>query len=293
MLRKTPAPKSRLRLFAFFFLVLALVLLALAWLFSRSGDEPQNENEAPVTNEAPATNASPSANRAVNTNSSTATNQTNASSNTNTETPSQGEVPEEISRVSTNDRVVVFTFDAGSGNTSVSDILDALEAQQVTGTFFLTGRWAEQFPEDVRAIADAGHEIYNHTYSHPHLPDMLTADIQSELERTNTLIKNLTGKSTKPYFRPPYGDRNDHVLEAAWAAGYQSIFWTVDALDWKESEGVTAAQVRERILTSLEPGAIYLMHVGDTITGSILDGLIEEVRASGYEIRPLGQALRE
>jgi peptidoglycan/xylan/chitin deacetylase (PgdA/CDA1 family) len=213
--------------------------------------------------------------------------------NTNTAEPTFAGTPNELSRIPTDANIVVFTFDAGSGDTSIKAILESLRTHDLIGSFFLTGRWVEQYPADVKAVSNDGHEIYNHTYSHPHLPVMTAADIQAELERTDQLIRDLTNKSTKPYFRPPYGDRNQQVLESAAAAGYQSIYWTVDALDWKESEGVTADQVRERVLSRLAPGAIYLFHVGDSITGAILDGLISEIEARGYVVMSLGQALAQ
>jgi peptidoglycan/xylan/chitin deacetylase (PgdA/CDA1 family) len=76
-----------------------------------------------------------------------------------------------------------------------------------------------------------------------------------------------------------------HVLDVAWSQGFRSVYWTVDALDWKE--GVTAGEVSDRILNNLNPGTIYLMHVGDTITGQILDEMLSAIQSRGYEITSL------
>lgn len=124
----------------------------------------------------------------------------------------------------------------------------------------------------------AGHEVFNHTYSHPHLTQLSDAQIRSELLRAEQIIRGLTGKTTRPFFRPPYGERNSRVLGVAGKEGYQAVMWTVDALDWKESQGVTATQVKQRVLSSLKPGAIYLFHVGDNLSGQVLDQLISDLR---------------
>ncbi len=210
----------------------------------------------------------------------------------NINAPAPTEIPagEEIVRIDTKENMVVFTFDAGSSDVSLTKILEALATHQLTGTFFMTGTWAEKFPEGVKQIAAAGHEIYNHTYSHPHLTQLSDAKILEEFSETEQLVKNLTGKTTKPYFRAPYGERNDHILEVASQSGYQSVYWSTDALDWEESTGMTAEKVRTRVLDNLKPGAIFLMHVGDTITGSILDGLFESIEQKGYQISSLGNA---
>jgi peptidoglycan/xylan/chitin deacetylase (PgdA/CDA1 family) len=197
----------------------------------------------------------------------------------------------EIDRIPTTEKIIVFTFDAGSGDTSLSKILETLASRRSSGTFFVTGQWVEKYPEQLQAIVGDGHDVFNHTYSHPYLTKASDAEIRTEFEKTEKLVYDLTGQSTKPYFRPPYGDRSAHVRKYAASLGYQDVYWTVDALDWKESEGQTATQVQEHILSNLQPGAIILMHVGDTITGQILDSLFTEIQARGYSIKSLSEAL--
>jgi peptidoglycan/xylan/chitin deacetylase (PgdA/CDA1 family) len=199
--------------------------------------------------------------------------------------------PAEIVWGNRNEKQVIFTFDAGSGTNSLQSILETLAKHNVKGTFFLTGKWAEQNPEAVKQISDANHEIFNHTYDHPHLIQLSASEIQNELQRTNEIIKNLTGVSTKPYFRPPFGERNSAVLDAAAQAGYQSVYWTIDVLDWKEDSGFTAEQAKERIFGNLSAGTIYLMHVGDNITGEILDEVFTQIENQGYKIVSLMQGV--
>jgi peptidoglycan/xylan/chitin deacetylase (PgdA/CDA1 family) len=200
------------------------------------------------------------------------------------------QTPAEISKVKTTDKRVVFTFDAGAGNQSADKILAVLAKHKVKGTYFVTGKWVEQNTNATKQIATAGHEIFNHTYSHPYLTKVTESVIVTEFQKTEDIIRNATGKTSKPYFRPPYGDRNAQVLNIAAKKGYQSVYWTTDALDWQPE--MTNEKVKARILNSLTPGAIYLMHIGDTITGDILDEVFTEIKARGYTIMSLTEGLK-
>lgn len=192
------------------------------------------------------------------------------------------EAQDEIVQGNRDANEVIFSFDGGSGAESGEAILSTLKKHGAIGTFFLTGKFAEGNPELVKKIAGEGHEIWNHTYSHRDLTTLSDAEIQSELARADDAIRAVTGKSTKPYFRAPYGARNERVLAVAKEAGYRSVYWTTDVLDWKESEGFTAEQAKARIFANLEPGALYLMHLGDGITGAILDEVLTEIETMGY-----------
>lgn len=255
----------------------------------------QNENltvASQNTNTKEATNNNSNKNKNTNFDTNTAANLNVEITNpiTNINTNFEG-VPPEILKGDTLKKQVIFTFDAGSGNQSARQILDALKKYNLKATFFMTGKWAEKNEELTEQIAAAGHEIFNHTYSHPHLAQVTDDEIIAELNKAETVIKNLTGKTTKPYFRPPYGERDSRVLEIAGRAGYQSVMWTVDALDWQENEGITAEQVKEKVLSKLAPGVIYLMHMGDTLTGKVLDDLIPQIQEKGYAIVPLSKGI--
>ena len=164
---------------------------------------------------------------------------------------------------------MIFTFDCGAGTNSAEKILEITAKHGIRATFFSTGKFAEKNPEVIKKFSVAGHEIFNHTYSHPHLTKITDEQIKEEFAKADEIISKLTGATTKPYFRPPYGSRNQHVLDIAQSLGYQSVFWTIDALDWMPDK--TAEQVKTQIYSKITPGAIILMHVGDDITGQILD----------------------
>ena len=209
----------------------------------------------------------------------------------NEEVPSTSIDFTEITRGDQSKNQVVFTFDGGAGTQSLQPILDTLKKYGIKGTFFITGKWAENNVDLVKQISDAGHEIFNHTYDHPHLTQLTDEQITEELNKTDEIISKITGKSTKPFFRPPFGERDSRVLKVAEQAGYRSVYWTIDVLDWKESEGYTAEQSEQRVLNNLKPGTIYIMHIGDNITGQILDELFMNIENKGYSIVSLTEGI--
>ena len=189
---------------------------------------------------------------------------------------------------------IIFTFDGGSDSRSAEQILAVLAKHNVKGTFFLTGNFVEKYPIIVRKIYDQGHEIFNHTYDHKHLTELSGIEIQREFMKMEQKMKEVVGNnfSTRPYFRAPYGDRDRRVLHTAFIDGYQSVYWTIDARDWQESEGITRDEVRNIIMNNLAAGNIYLMHLGDTITGSILDDVFSSIEAKGYRIVSLTEGIK-
>jgi peptidoglycan/xylan/chitin deacetylase (PgdA/CDA1 family) len=198
---------------------------------------------------------------------------------------------EEITHGNIHKKQIIFTFDGGSNSASADLILQTLAKHRVKGTFFLTGEFILAHPDLARQMIREGHEIFNHTYDHPHLTEISDIDIIHELTKMDDVALSITGSSTKPYFRPPYGDHDIRVRNVAAGAGYQSIYWTVDAKDWEQSDGKSAQEVEDRILSSLSPGNIYLMHIGDTITGEILDRVFSDIEAEGYKLVSLTQGL--
>ena len=161
----------------------------------------------------------------------------------------------------------------------------------------MTGRWAEANPDLVRRMAAEGHDFINHTWTHQSFTGFSTnaAPLSreqrfDELRRTEDLIKNLTGYSTKPFFRPPYGDYNDSVNADIYAQGYTyNIMWTVDSLGWK---GLTEEEIANRVVQGTVPGAIHLFHVGEqSRDAAALDDIIRELRSRGYSFSRISDLL--
>ncbi len=195
-----------------------------------------------------------------------------------------------LSRFSMTEPVIALTFDAGSDRGYAVQILDTLKANGIHATFGMTGQWAQKNPDLVKRMVNEGHTLINHSWDHPDFATISTSDIASQLQRTDDLVKSLTGKSTLPYFRPPYGAYNQSVLDAVAANGYRySIMWTVDTLGWK---GATVSEIRQRVLDAAAPGAIVLMHVGEASQDyAALQGMINDLRAKGYRFASVNDML--
>lgn len=196
-----------------------------------------------------------------------------------------------ISKINTKSKIVVFTFDVESKANSLDSVLKVLEKYKVTTAFFVTGKFADWYPADVKSINNAGNEIYSHTYSHPHLTSLSDAQIKDELTKADTSISTVTGKTVKPFYRPPFDATNNHIRQLAATLGYQEVTWSIDALDLQESSGMTASAVKSRIYSNLVPGEIYLMHLSDNITGQVLDEVFKYITEHGYTIANLRTAL--
>lgn len=196
--------------------------------------------------------------------------------------PIKKPISKEVSIGDTQSKKIALTFDGGASAVQAPNILRILKDNGVHSTFFTTGKWAENNPETIKQIVSEGHTLGNHTYDHQELTKLTDAAIIEEFAMAEKIIKSIVpATTTKPYFRPPYGDRNSHVLEVAGNAGYQSIYWTIDALDWQET--ATAESVKQKIYNNVKNGAIILMHVGDDITPAVLDEVIKKLKSDGYQ----------
>lgn len=129
--------------------------------------------------------------------------------------------------------LIALTFDAGGPAVPTARILDILAKRQIHSTFFVTGDWANQNPDLVRRIHNDGHEIGNHTMHHPDLRSLPDQGVCTELSQAELAISSLTGVTTRPYYRPPYGGRDNRVRALAAQIGYRTVYWTIDTLDWQ------------------------------------------------------------
>lgn len=189
--------------------------------------------------------------------------------------------------VETTEKKIAISFDACWGASYTPEILEILQNNNLKTTFFLTGFWVEKYPEMVQKIAAEGHEIGNHTYSHPHLNSLGEEQIREELEKVNKMILELTGQ--KPdLFRPPFGEYNNKVVSVAEKAGYSPIQWSIDSLDWQE---LGKEPMVERVTANLHPGAIVLFHNNARYTVEALPEIIASIQEQGYQILPISELL--
>lgn len=184
-------------------------------------------------------------------------------------------------------RKVALTFDATYGDNQTPALLDILGRNNIKATFFLSGIWLESFPQLARDIANQGHEIGNHSYSHPHLPQLSLAEVRDQITRTGMIIRNVTGRI--PYlFRPPFGEYTQEILNTAANLGYLTIMWTIDSLDW-QNPGVET--IINRVTANVTPGAIILMHQAAPQTPVALPTIITQLRSQGYTFGTVTEVL--
>jgi peptidoglycan/xylan/chitin deacetylase (PgdA/CDA1 family) len=190
-------------------------------------------------------------------------------------------------------KIVALTFDGGSGAEAVDIILGTLKAQRVPASFFLTGNFVKDFPAKARAIVAAGERVGDHSVTHPHfIGEHLTdAQMRAQVLDARRQIIAVTGADPWPWFRFPYGDLSAHAVSVVNSVGFVPIGWTVDTLGWKGAKdtGITVTTIVNRVLASVKPGEIVLMHVGAAPDGTTLDAaalpsIISALRARGYSI---------
>ncbi|UUV99523.1 polysaccharide deacetylase family protein [Vagococcus luciliae] len=174
------------------------------------------------------------------------------------------------------DKKVALTFDDGPNNTSSLQILDTLKKYDIKATFFMLGSMVDTYPDVVKKIHDAGHEIGNHTYDHKDLTKLDEASIKQEIDSTNQKIEKLTGE--KPtLLRPPYGAYNDRVTKVE--SNMSIALWNIDTLDWK-THNPTA--ILGEVKKELQPHSIVLMHDIHQDSADSLENVIKYLKSQGY-----------
>ncbi len=189
--------------------------------------------------------------------------------------------------VERDDKVVSLSFDAAWGNEDTQALIDILGKYKINATFFVVGDWVDKYPESVRALADSGSEIMNHSLNHAHFSKLSEDEIIADVTACNEKIAAVTGV-TPTLFRCPYGEYDDHVISTVSGMGMTAVQWDVDSLDWK---GLSALDIKRRVLEKVEPGSIVLFHNAAENTPEALPGIIESLLADGYKIIPISQIL--
>jgi polysaccharide deacetylase family sporulation protein PdaB len=154
------------------------------------------------------------------------------------------------------DKQIAITFDASWGAERTKAIVDILTDNGVKATFFLTGIWIDDYPEETQYIAQKGMEIGNHSRHHYNMGKMDSVKIASEIDYVNERVKALTGQ-IPTVFRAPFGDYGNTLIDVLTAKGMRCIQWDVDSLDWK---GLSADVLVERVINKTKGGSIILCH---------------------------------
>lgn len=186
---------------------------------------------------------------------------------------------------------VALSFDAAWGAEDTEEILSILEKHNVHVTFFMTGGWVKSFPDMVKKLQKAGHDLGNHSENHKQMSQLSLEDCKKEIQDVHDRVKELTGVDMN-LFRPPYGDFNNTVITAAEEMNYHAIQWDVDSLDWKDY-GVDSIITTVLSHKHLGNGSIILCHNGAKYTAQALDSLLTGLEEKGYQVVPVSELIYE
>lgn len=190
----------------------------------------------------------------------------------------------------TEEKVIYLTFDAGYENGNTEPILDALKKHQVPATFFVVGPFISEHPEIVKRMAEEGHTVGNHTYSHPDMSKISTKEsFQKELSQVEELYEEITGSPMTKYYRPPQGKYSEANLAMAKELGYKTFFWSLAYVDWYQDDQPTKEEAFDKLLGRIHPGAIVLLHSTSSTNAEILDELLTKWEDMGYSFNSLDQ----
>lgn len=182
--------------------------------------------------------------------------------------------------VKTDKKQIAISFDAAWGNDDTGTLIDILAEYDVPATFFVVGSWVDKYPESVKQLSDAGHQIQNHSNTHPHMPQLSREQMRDELESCNDKIEAITGVRPTLH-RPPYGDYDNALIEVMDSLGMKTIQWSVDSLDWKDS--ASAQSICDRVTKKVTNGSIVLFHNDADHTPEALPTILKCLKDEGYE----------
>lgn len=192
-----------------------------------------------------------------------------------------------IYRVDTAEKKIALGINCAWEDDDSTSFLRTLQEKDVKATFFVTGEFVQRCENTVVRISKAGHEIGNHSDSHPDMTTLNEERITKEIISAGNKIQKATG--VKPtLFRAPSGAYNTRLIQTANSLGYHAVQWDCDTVDWK---GKTAEEMTEKVMKSLQNGSILLLHLGAEHTAEALPMLIDAIREKGYQIVPVSELI--
>jgi peptidoglycan/xylan/chitin deacetylase (PgdA/CDA1 family) len=186
-------------------------------------------------------------------------------------------------------KLIALTFDDGPYPIFTPMLLDVLHDLKVPATFFLIGRDAEQWPELTRRIEADGHEVADHTYSHPNLDQETAAEVRSEILQGRDVLWPLThDPSVRTLMRPPHGRYTEQTLQVVQSLGYSTVLWTDDGGDWKT---LTPQEIGAQVIDHATAPDLVLLHSGKLATIQAIPTIVARFRKAGYTFVTVGQLL--
>ncbi|MDF2792030.1 MAG: hypothetical protein K0S80_5132 [Neobacillus sp.] len=184
--------------------------------------------------------------------------------------------------------MVSFIINVAWGNEYLPEMLAALKKHQVKASFFLEGRWVKNNPELAKMIVSAGHEVGNHSYTHPDMKRINAAQTREQLLKTNEVIEAATGNKSI-WFAPPSGSYRDETVKIAAELKMKTVMWTVDTIDWQKP---TPDQLINRVISKIDNGSMVLMHPTES-TAKSLDRLITLIEEKSLKIGTVSDLMSE
>lgn len=185
-----------------------------------------------------------------------------------------------IHKVDTDKKEISLTFDISYNERNVDEILDILDKYDVKATFFVVGNWVDKNRDLVEKIHKNGHEIENHSNTHPNFDEISDEDVKNELEFTSKKIKEITGQESN-IFRPPFGEIDGDKVKLCEALGYTVVKWDVDSMDWRNIED---NNIIDRVVQNTSPGSIVLFHGNGKNIDYYLDQIVYHFKQNGYKM---------
>ena len=194
-----------------------------------------------------------------------------------------------IYSVDTEEKKIAISFDAAWGAEDFEKIMEILDKHKVKTTFFMTGEWVENYPECVKKLAKKGHDLGNHSATHPDMTTLTKEAQRDQIMKVHDAVEELTGYEME-LFRPPYGAYNNDVIRTCYENEYYPIQWDVDSLDWKD---LSASEIINKVCNhkELDGGSIILCHNGAKHTAEALDEMLANLKSQGYEIVPISELI--
>jgi peptidoglycan-N-acetylglucosamine deacetylase len=184
--------------------------------------------------------------------------------------------------------MVSFIINVAWGNEYLSDMLATLKKHNVSATFFLEGNWTKKNPELAKMIVSAGHEVGNHSYSHPDMSKLTAAKAREQMIKTNEIIEAATGEKSV-WFAPPSGSYRDETVKIAHDLNMKTVMWTVDTVDWRKP---SPDVLINRVISKIDKGSMVLMHPTES-TAKSLDRLITLIEKKNLHIGTVSELMDE
>ena len=196
-----------------------------------------------------------------------------------------------VNRANTEDKIVALTYDDGPNPPYTNQLLDVLVRYNAKGTFFAIGQNIEKYPDVVRLMKQSGSELANHSYSHPDMLFKPNEFLQSEIEKTDSLLQQL-GVQNTIHFRPPWGRRFIGLPLMISQMKKKLIMWDIDSQDYFDEH--TPEVIANRVIEGIRPGAIVVMHDGGgnrSRTVVATEMIIKSLQPQGYQFKTVSELL--